>query len=204
MKPIHTLTEIEQIKALADPLRLRILETLCSEGAMTTKQVAGLLGEKVTRLYHHVDILERVGIIRLVRTKQNRGTLEKYYEAVAKTFAVDKNLFGLATGDDVASGELGTVFTTALQTTMKEIRESLRRRRDVDIEDLVLARVLVQATPEEIASMQKKLRKILKDAADAQPKEGAVKYGLTLAFYPIESADRKKSHTQRNKESDDE
>ncbi len=64
------LTELDQIKVLADPLRIRILESLSEE--RTTKQVAQLIGEKPTKLYHHVDALERVGLIQQTRTRQNR------------------------------------------------------------------------------------------------------------------------------------
>ena len=53
---IYTMTSLEQVRVVADPLRVSILEALCLE-ARTTKQVAELLGEKPTRLYHHVDAL---------------------------------------------------------------------------------------------------------------------------------------------------
>ena len=48
--------ELEQVKVLADPLRVRILETMALE-ERTTKQVAEELGEKPTRLYPHVEAL---------------------------------------------------------------------------------------------------------------------------------------------------
>jgi hypothetical protein len=38
---MHRLTDLEQMKVLADPLRIRILELFCEE--RTTKQVAGIL-----------------------------------------------------------------------------------------------------------------------------------------------------------------
>ena len=64
----------------------RLLEALVLE-PRTTKQVAEALGEKPTKLYHHVDALEKVGLIRLIRTQRNRGTLEKYYQSVARSFS---------------------------------------------------------------------------------------------------------------------
>src|SRR5262245_52283071 len=83
----HTVTDLAQIRALADPLRLRILGALGRE-PRTTKQVADVLGEKPTKLYHHVEALERVGLVRLTETRPNRGTVEKYYQAVAGRFQV--------------------------------------------------------------------------------------------------------------------
>ena len=58
-----TLSDLDQVKVLADPLRIRILEEMCT-AERTTKQVAQRLGEKPTKLYHHVEALERVGLIR--------------------------------------------------------------------------------------------------------------------------------------------
>ena len=69
-KDVH-LASLEQMKMLADPRRIRILELLCGE-ERTTKQVAEILGEPPTRLYHHVAALARVGLVRLTRTRQSR------------------------------------------------------------------------------------------------------------------------------------
>src|ERR1051326_7711550 len=73
-------TGLDQVRALAHPLRLRLLE-LFARQPRTAKQAAEVLGEPPTRLYHHVAALERAGLIRLKETRQNRGTTEKYYEA---------------------------------------------------------------------------------------------------------------------------
>lgn len=93
---VYRIRDLEQLRALSDPLRLRILEAF-AHGARTTKQVAGSLGEKPTKLYHHVDALEAAGLVRLVETRPKRGTLEKYYEAVARVFEADAGLFAAGT-----------------------------------------------------------------------------------------------------------
>src|SRR5438105_15444312 len=77
--------ELAQMRALAHPLRLRIME-LFAEQPRTTKQVAELLGQPPTRLYHHVAALERAGLLVLKETRQNRGAVEKWYAGVAKQY----------------------------------------------------------------------------------------------------------------------
>src|SRR3954468_24369892 len=74
---------VAELRALAHPLRLRILE-LFAEAPRTTKQVAEMLGQPPTRLYHHVAALERAGLLVLKETRPNRGVVEKWYEAVAR------------------------------------------------------------------------------------------------------------------------
>src|SRR5215510_5963461 len=116
-----TLSDLEQVKVLADPLRLRILEQLCL-AERTTKQVAQRLGEKPTKLYHHVEALERVGLIRLARTRQNRGTIEKYYLAVARQFQADSRIFSTDAGSAAKGDALQTVITSLLDRTADEMR----------------------------------------------------------------------------------
>src|SRR5262245_21298058 len=69
----------QELRALAHPLRLRLLEHF-AQGPTTTMQVAAKMGEPPTRLYHHVNALERAGLLKLRSTRPNRGTTEKYYE----------------------------------------------------------------------------------------------------------------------------
>jgi DNA-binding transcriptional ArsR family regulator len=163
-----TLTDVHQVKVLADPLRIRILEELCTV-ERTTKQVAERLGEKPTKLYHHVDALERVGLIRLVRTRQNRGTMEKYYLAVARQFRADSRVFSAADASPEAKGDaLRAMITTAFDRTAEEmLGTDLKHGRQFQ------ARLM-------------KLIKSLEGAPEAGTKSGERKYRLTLAFYPLE------------------
>ena len=118
-----TLSDVRQVKVLADPLRIRILEEL-STAERTTKQVAERLGEKPTKLYHHVEALERVGLIRLARTRQKRGTLEKYYIAVARQFRTDSRLFSAAKARSGPGPERQTC-RSGLRLTPSSVRVSI-------------------------------------------------------------------------------
>ena len=123
--PSLTLSDVHQVKVLADPLRIRILEELCT-AERTTKQVAERLGEKPTKLYHHVEALERVGLIRLTRTRQNRGTMEKYYLAVARRFKADSRIFSAA---DAGSGPEGDALNSSRSASCGSSSPSRRLRR---------------------------------------------------------------------------
>lgn len=81
-----TSPRLDQVRVLAHPLRLRLYE-LFALAPRTTKQAALELGQPPTRLYHHVAALERVGLLRLRETRQNRGTTEKYFEAATDGLA---------------------------------------------------------------------------------------------------------------------
>jgi len=187
MKEFHVIDSIEQMRVLADPLRLRLLETFAERPA-TTKQVAVLLGEKPTKLYHHVDALERIGFLKLVETRQNRGTIEKYYEPIARQFTVKHDLLSNTGANGETRTNLISIITYALEETASEIRQSaeagLLDKEKLD-ESLAFSRFQISGTKEEIAATMKKLRKVVSEAKQMQANEGEIKYGVTVAFYPV-------------------
>ncbi len=61
---------LEQVRALSDPLRMEMVRQFAAHGPLTPPQVAARLGEKVHRLYHHLNELERHGLVRVVETRQ--------------------------------------------------------------------------------------------------------------------------------------
>ncbi|MFQ5983022.1 MAG: helix-turn-helix domain-containing protein [Woeseiaceae bacterium] len=99
MKNTHRIKDLQQVRLLADPLKLQLLQAF-AESAKTTKQVAAELGESVTKLYRHVDALHDSGLLEVVEEKQKRGTIERTFRAVARRFEVDHSLFADEAGDE--------------------------------------------------------------------------------------------------------
>lgn len=186
-----TLSDLDQVKVLADPLRIRILEELTA-AERTTKQVAQRLGEKPTKLYHHVETLERVGLIRLTRTRQNRGTIEKYYLAVARRFRADSRMFSPAAAGPEAKGDaLQTMISTVFDRTADEMRGLIAQGHDQEgIEEQgILSYLEIRTGAGEGRRIQKRLQKLLKSLEDdhkGRDEPGGRRYRLTLAFYPLE------------------
>jgi leucyl aminopeptidase (aminopeptidase T) len=87
-----TLVEREaQIKALANPERVRIL-TLLVERSGTAKQVADWIGGTRGRVHYHIKELEKAGLVSIVRTVEAGGVTEKYYRAVARNFYLARGI----------------------------------------------------------------------------------------------------------------
>ncbi len=74
----------EQMKALADDTRVDILDLLL-EKAATVSQLAEVLGKPKGTIGYHAKVLERAGMIRVVRTNKVRAMTEKYYGRVGRT-----------------------------------------------------------------------------------------------------------------------
>lgn len=192
-----TLKNLDQVKVLADPLRIRILEALCEE--RTTKQVADLLGEKPSKLYHHVEALEKVGLIALTRTRQNRGTVEKYYLAVARTFRADARVFlpkGKRGGSKSAA--FRQTVSTLLDQTAVELT-SLVDRKDDSVgaieEEAIVSFLEIHGSKAQLDSIRGKIHELIRsltaDDEDQAEPAGAAEQGrsrLMLAYYPLDPA----------------
>lgn len=83
MKPLTTITDPRLVKALAHPLRLRILSVLERRSA-SPKEIADELDFPLTHVSYHVRQLAGLGLIKLVRTRQVRGAIEHHYRLEAQ------------------------------------------------------------------------------------------------------------------------
>lgn len=90
MKDVVNLVTVEQIKAYSDPYRLKILTFLRNRReASTVKEIADYLGEVPAKVHYHIKKLEKVGIVEIVRTKEVKGIVAKYYYLTAENFQIE-------------------------------------------------------------------------------------------------------------------
>jgi DNA-binding transcriptional ArsR family regulator len=84
VKDITQIDDPRFVKALAHPLRVRILAILESRSA-SPSELAKDLGGTVGNVCYHVQILEKYGMVRLVgRTPGRRGSVARRYEALGR------------------------------------------------------------------------------------------------------------------------
>lgn len=75
------LTTLEEIKIYSDPYRLQILNVLNRmDRAATVKEVADRIGDVPAKVHYHMKKLERIGLVKIVSTKEINGIIAKYYE----------------------------------------------------------------------------------------------------------------------------
>lgn len=186
---MFTLTELEQVRVLADPLRVRILEVFCEE-EHTTKQVADRLGEKPTKLYHHVEALEKIGLIRQTRTRRNRGTLERYYLAIARSFTADPKMFE-GEPDPESTETMHSVVETILSGTAQELSR-LPVTGEI-VKSGMISYCHIHAEQKTIDRLTRRIKKLVNDLQSLDEPGVDVqqgrRYRLTLAFYPLDRMD---------------
>jgi DNA-binding transcriptional ArsR family regulator len=127
---VYQIERVDQMRAMADEMRLRILDALAQE-PMTVTQLAEMLGAPKANLHYHVRELERHGLIRLVFTREKSGALEKYFRAVAQAFHISKMLLQGAHLDEAlaATAEyLQSAVAGYLRVTARAHRETQQDR----------------------------------------------------------------------------
>ncbi len=188
-----TLTALDQVWALADPLRVRMMGAFAEE--RTTRQVAEILDEKPTRLYHHLKALASAGLIRKTRTRRNRGTMETWYRAVAGSFRADPALFAPPNAPE-ASDSIATMVGSMLDQTGSEMRALIASGDGGrEVQEVGLFSFLEVRAPErDVRKLRAQIERLVGSLKDGPKTRGTKKraaepdrrYRLSIAFFPLD------------------
>lgn len=133
------------LKAIAHPLRFRVLVTL-SRRVASPNEVARELGEPLGRVSHHVRLLAKLGTIELVETRHRRGAVEHFYRAAVTPVIDDEAWASLPLGvrrslakqpiqgalEDIVAAAAGGGFDHALMhASVTRLRLDRRGREEV-------------------------------------------------------------------------
>ncbi|HXD58882.1 MAG TPA: helix-turn-helix domain-containing protein [Thermoleophilaceae bacterium] len=89
MRTLHDINDPRLVKALAHPLRIRILAIL-EDRVASPSEIAEQLDAPLGNVSYHVRQLAELGLISLVRETPVRGTLEHHYKAEIRPRITDK------------------------------------------------------------------------------------------------------------------
>jgi DNA-binding transcriptional ArsR family regulator len=161
--------EPEQLKALADELRSRIVVMLRERAQSVTELAARLEMPKGT-VAHHVKVLETAGLLQVVRTRRVRALTEKYYGRSARLFLYESS-------DEAGYEDVRNIVAASLRVAAGEILP-------VDEEDAAACSgvLRVRLTDTEARRFERRLKKLLDDFRERDDPTGTA-YGLALALY---------------------
>jgi DNA-binding transcriptional ArsR family regulator len=154
----YRLETLEQMRAIADELRMRIVDALSNQ-AMTVTQLGEWLGQSPAKVHYHVRELERVGLVRLVETREKGGILEKYYRAVAKSLAVSRDLMNRLPPDDTVAA-MSAFLRTITDGALDALRREIRSDEGFSQVDVLMAASL-WATDDERREITRKIRELI-------------------------------------------
>jgi DNA-binding transcriptional ArsR family regulator len=160
--------EPEQLRALGDDLRSRIV-ILLRENAHSITELADLLELPKGTVGHHVKVLEKAGLVRVVRTRQVRALTERYYGRTAR-------LFILKSTDDAGGEDVRNVAAATLRTAAEEMLP-------LDDDDRTTFAVLrMRLSDADARRLARRLDRLGRDFMAADDPDGRP-YGLIAAQY---------------------
>ena len=161
----------QQMKALADPIRHRILGIIQSRPA-TAKQIADRLKMPPGTIGHHLQVLESAGLAQVVARRLVRGIVAKYYTRTARIFTYNF--------PDVVTGKVPAL-VRFLTDARDELAETL-----VDGGPEVLVKTAfphTRLTAERHAYFERRVMELVEEfIAEPQSDEGTV-FSLSVAFF---------------------
>jgi predicted ArsR family transcriptional regulator len=154
----------EETRAMAHPLRLRIIRILYDE-ALSNQMLATRLGEHPATVLHHVRTLVRTGFIEPAGEQPGaRGTVEKLYRTTGKSWQ-------LSFDSDPAVDEVSRAGVAAF---IQEVGET-----DGNADMSRLALVL---RPERLETLKRRLAAVLEQFAGDDDPDGE-RWAVFLAFH---------------------
>lgn len=186
---------LDTLKVVTDPTRLRILEALVQK-ALTVKEIAQRLGTTATKLYYHINMLEEHDLIKVVGQRVVSGIIEKRYRTRAYSFRVDKSMFTLSPETEGAGVDV--MLGAVLDATREDVRQAIEQglmtpgHDDPVIRNSVLMRAITRMKPERIREFEKRLAELIEEfqsIEDSKEKDNdgsnLVSYGFTVALFPF-------------------
>ncbi len=153
----------EEARALANPLRLRILR-LCLDRALTNKELAHRLGKDPGTTLHHVRKLVATGFLAPEGERRGaRGSVERPYRATGKSWTLDV-------------GESAPGMLAVVDALRAELTEGTAR----DIR--TMSRLAVRLAPERLDEFVERVKDLVEDLYAADDPAGEP-YGFFVAMH---------------------
>ncbi len=121
------LKDLEAIKTITDPMRNQIMDVL-THAPMTVTQVAKKLGLETSKLYYHINLLEKHGFIQVVDTTLHGNLIEKHYWITAHNYEVDKEILNFSVETPEGTENLITMLLANIDATREELVRSMNAR----------------------------------------------------------------------------
>ena len=174
--------DLATLKALADPLRRSILTLL--DTARTVKDISAQLGRPADRLYYHLGLLEKHGLVRAI---EERGS-ERRYVAAADVISIDPTI-------TMPTATANHLVTNALEDIRAEYVAAIRRTKPGGKKRVMLLVKQVDLTDDERAELMQRLETVADDYMSRKKRRRSngrgddaerTTFGVVTGLWPID------------------
>jgi DNA-binding transcriptional ArsR family regulator len=164
-------------RALADPLRIHLLELL-SVQPRSARELAKPTGRQPNRLYHHLARLEEGGLIEVTEYRQvPGGKVERVYAPTATE----------PPGDTASPAETAQFLSAMLEATRADITAASQAQEAGEHRTITLTRSVVRVSEQRLAELKAHIKEFIASAQDNPDPSGA---WTTVLWAAVDRQDR--------------
>ena len=179
-KSPYWILDRNQIKCLASAPRAEILDWLCSAGPQSISDLAHALNRKPSSLYHHIELMRKVGLVRVAGERPVYRKTEKLYSVPSRRMRLKR---ALADGDnDDLMGDIVAAMTRQFDKDFSAGLDAAGARRSGRYRDLGFFRFVGRPSKQSLASINAHLDAIAELLWNEQDADsGSVAFGWVMA-----------------------
>lgn len=149
-------------RALADPMRIRVLECLWGR-AQSAKELAEWAGLPPDRLYYHLAQLEQAGLIEIAEYRRlPGGKVERVYRPTPLE----------PPGDEATPLEFAEFLGVMLEATRADITAASMAKETGERREITLLRTTVRLSEAELITLRERLLELVRQAHEKPDDEG--------------------------------
>lgn len=196
------LDQVGQVKALIKPIRLELLTML--DKPRTCSQLAESFHTSPQKIYYHIKVLERSGLVKKVSEKRVRGIMEGYYQAVAESYWLSPQLINQLGGERRSNEQMSLGYVLGLaEQVLREVTPLIKSKTNVpslgisgqvNLRDETDRSNFLQELQEMVQELAEKYGAKDPDQTDA---EKGMNFRFIMACYPHSIEDRKEKNDGR-------
>lgn len=196
------LDQVGQVKALIKPIRLELLTML--DKPRTCSQLAESFHTSPQKIYYHIKVLERSGLVKKVSEKRVRGIMEGYYQAVAESYWLSPQLINQLGGERRSNEQMSLGYVLGLaEQVLREVTPLIKSKTNVpslgisgqvNLRDETDRSNFLQELQEMVQELAEKYGAEDPDQTDAGK---GMNFRFIMACYPHSIEDRKEKNDGR-------
>ncbi len=178
----RTIERVDQLQAMASPVRHRIVAALETSGPATAKELAALLGTVPESIYYHLDQLIDVDLIFIAGSESTARRPAKLYDLAARDWEV--RLDEASAGYRAAYGEMGGALLRWADRSHRAALQDPAVRQSGPQRERSLAQFHARLSPAGLEKVNGLLEELESTLADHEDPSGEA-YAITCVVVPI-------------------
>ena len=193
-KGVYVIRKPEQLAAIRSPVRQEIVGVLGSTGVRTVAEIASMLGRSTHSLYHHVRVLERVGLILNMGIQRRNRRDEVLYATPGRRLNIHRDP-GSPTFLRNVRGLVGGM----LRLTERDFVRAQARRVPVKVSarNLSAGRIKGRLTTAQLREVRRLMERLYELMGNHPEQTDGTLHALTMVIAPLAEHASKKGGRRR-------